>query len=338
MKKIILIFLIFCSIAALSSAQNPIKIGIIGLDTSHSIEFTKILNDKVSKDDYVLRYQVVAAYPYGTKNIESATSRIPKYTEQIQKYGVKITSSIDELLGMVDCIFLETNDGNLHLEQAAKVFKTGKKIFIDKPLAATLGQVLAIYSLADKYGVKFFSSSAVRFSPENVKIKNGVYGEVLGADCSSPHSIEKTHPDFGYYGIHGVEELFAVMGAGCETVTRTHSDNSDIVVGVWKDNRLGSFRALIQGKGMPYVYSGQAYTKKGAIAVGGYTGYKCLLDEILKFFDTGILPFDREETIEIFTFMKASNMSLKNGGKPVSMSQALKEGQKEAKKLMKEFK
>ena len=127
MGKIIFIFFLFFASIFLSAAQNPIKIGIIGLDTSHSIEFTKILNDKDSENDYVNRYEVVAAYPFGTKNIKSATSRIPKYTQEIQKYGVEITSSLDELLDLVDCVFLETNDGNLHLEQAANVFKTGKK-------------------------------------------------------------------------------------------------------------------------------------------------------------------------------------------------------------------
>lgn len=312
------------------SAQT--KIGIIGLDTSHSIAFTKLLNDKTSGDHFVKEFEVVAAYPYGTKNIESATSRIPKYIDEIQQYGVIITGSIAELLEMVDCVFLETNDGNLHLEQAVEVFKSGKRIYIDKPLGATLGQAIAIYDVAEKYGSKFFSSSAVRFTAQNVKLRNGDYGAIIGADVYSPHSVEPTHPDFGYYGIHGVEELFSIMGTGCKSVSRTHNDAGDVVVGLWDGDRIGTFRAIVKG---PYIFGGTAFTASKAIPTGGYSGYKVLLDQILTFFETGVSPISKEETLELFTFMKASNMSVKAGGAPVSMEKAWKAGQRDAKKLLK---
>lgn len=97
MKRLFSIITFIGIVSLCANGANPERIGIIGLDTSHSIAFTKLLNDQSSKDDLVVRYEVVAAYPYGTRNIESATSRIPKYTEEIQQYGVKITSSIAEL-------------------------------------------------------------------------------------------------------------------------------------------------------------------------------------------------------------------------------------------------
>lgn len=333
MKTIASALTLFLTCASLL-AQEPVRIGIIGLDTSHSIAFTKLLNDKEGEDHYVKAFEVVAAYPYGTMDIESATSRIPKYTEEIKQYGVTITSSIQELLGMVDCVFLETNDGNLHLAQAVEVFKSGKKIYIDKPLGATLGQAIAIYEMADRYGIRFFSSSAVRFTKKNVQLRNKEYGAISTADVYSPHTVEKTHPDFGYYGIHGVEELFTVMGTGCKTVSRTHTDLGDFVVGVWEDGRIGTFRALVKG---PHIYGGTVINDKEAILTGGYSGYKVLVDEILHFFETGELPVSREETLEIFTFMKASNMSLEKGGKPVNMEKAWKAGMKDARKLLKGY-
>lgn len=334
MNKRILSLAAFTAASVFASAQAPVKIGIIGLDTSHSVAFTKILNDKKSDDPLTREFEIIAAYPYGTKNIESATSRIPKYTEEVQAYGVKITNSISELLDMVDCVFLETNDGNLHLQQAIEVFKSSRKIFIDKPLGATLGQAIAIYKIAEKYGSTFFSSSAVRFTEQNVKIRNGEFGEIIGADVYSPHRVEKTHPDFGYYGIHGVEELYTVMGTGCKEVSRVHTETGDVVSGVWDNERIGTFRAITKG---PYIYGGVAFTAKGAIPTGGYSGYKVLLDQILSFFKTGISPISKEETLELFTFMKASNMSLEEGGKPVSMEKARKAGEKEAKKLVKKY-
>ena len=326
-KKIYLILLL--SLVAPVMYAQALKVGIIGLDTSHSTAFTKLIN---SQDPATRQFEVVAAYPYGSRTIESAYSRIPKYTEEVKGYGVKIVSSIAELLDMVDCVLLETNDGNVHLEQAAEVFKSCKKVYIDKPIGATLAQAIAIYELAERYGVTFFSSSAVRFTALNQEIRAGKYGDILGADCYSPHHPEPSHPDFGYYGLHGVEELYTVMGTGCKEVSRVHTESGDVVTGIWNDGRIGSFRAIYSGTGG---YGGRVLTKEGFKPTGGYTGYQPLVDEILKFFITGICPIDKEETLEIFTFMEASNLSLKKGGKTVSLDKIREKAEKEARKLLK---
>lgn len=334
MKKILFFFVALLAINFNLYAQNVIRIGIIGLDTSHSTAFTELLNGD-SDDKFVKEFEVVAAYPYGSKTILSSYERIPGYIEEVKKHGVEITSSIAELLDKVDCVMLETNDGRLHLEQAMEVFKSGKICYIDKPIGATLGQAIAIYEMAEKYNVPIFSSSALRYSPQNQKLRNGEFGPILGADCYSPHKVEPTHPDFGFYGIHGVETLYTLMGTGCESVNRMSSEDADVVVGRWKDGRIGTFRGIKEG---PAIYGGTAYTQKGAVAAGGYAGYKVLLDEVLKFFETGVAPISKEETIEIFTFMKASNMSKEQNGRIVTMEEAYQKGMKEAQKLIKRYK
>ena len=334
MKNILFILLAFLSVSFRLYAQDVIKIGIIGLDTSHSTAFTELLNGD-SDDKFVKEFEVVAAYPYGSKTIQSSYERIPGYIDEVKKHGVEITSSIAELLDKVDCVMLETNDGRIHLEQAMEVFKSGKICYIDKPIGATLGQAIAIYEMAEKYNVPIFSSSALRYSPQNQKLRNGEFGKILGADCYSPHKVEPTHPDFGFYGIHGVETLYTLMGTGCESVNRMSSQDADVVVGRWKDGRIGTFRGIKEG---PAIYGGTAYTPKGSIAAGGYEGYKVLLDQILTFFKTGVAPISKEETIEIFTFMKASNMSKEQNGKIVTMEEAYRKGLKDAQKLIKTYK
>lgn len=250
MKNILFILLTFLSVSFRLYAQDVIKIGIIGLDTSHSTAFTELLNGD-SDDKFVKEFEVVAAYPYGSKTIQSSYERIPGYIEEVKKHGVEITSSIAELLDKVDCVMLETNDGRIHLEQAMEVFKSGKICYIDKPIGATLGQAIAIYEMAEKYNVPIFSSSALRYSPQNQKLRNGEFGKILGADCYSPHKVEPTHPDFGFYGIHGVETLYTLMGTGCESVNRMSSQDADVVVGRWKDGRIGTFRGIKEG---PAIY------------------------------------------------------------------------------------
>ena len=235
--------LILLAISFSIHAQKVMRIGIIGLDTSHSTAFTELINSG-SDETFSKGFRVVAAYPYGSKTIQSSYERIPGYIEKVKANGVEITSSIADLLEKVDCVLLETNDGRLHLEQAVEVFKSGKICYIDKPVGATLGDAIAIYEMAEKYNAPVFSSSALRFTPQNQKLRNGEFGKILGADCYSPHKVEPTHPDFGFYGIHGVETLYTIMGTGCESVNRMSSDRGDVVVGRWKDGRIGTFRAI----------------------------------------------------------------------------------------------
>lgn len=324
---------IFCSIILsgfLFMAQAQIKIGIIGLDTSHAIAFTKFLNGADKKEEFK-DFKIVAAYPYGSKTIKSSYDRIPGYIDQVKALGVEIVPSIAELLKKVDCVMLETNDGNLHLEQAYEVFKAGKPMFIDKPLAATLAQSIAIYQLARDYNVPIFSSSALRFVPQNQKLRKGEYGKILGADCYSPATREKTHPDFGWYGIHGVETLFTIMGTGCVSVNRMSAEGTDVVVGLWNDGRIGTFRGRRTGKS---IYGGTAFTDKGAEPVGPYQGYEVLLTEILNFFKTRVAPVSEDETLEIFTFMEASNESKRNDGKIILLEDIYRKGLAESRKLL----
>ena len=333
MKNKLCLLLILSSFVLNIHAQKSIRIGIIGLDTSHSVAFTDLING--DKDNaFAKGFRIVAAYPYGSKTIESSAKRIPGYIKKVEQQGVEIVSSISELLDKVDCVLLETNDGRLHLEQANEVFKSGKICYIDKPIGSTLGEAIAIFEMAEKYKVPIFSSSALRYSPQNQKLRNGEFGDIIGADCYSPHKVEPTHPDFGFYGIHGIETLYTIMGTGCESVNRMSSENADIVVGRWKDGRIGTFRGIKKG---PAIYGGTAFGTKKAIEVGGYQGYKVLLEQILYFFQTGISPISREETIEIFTFMKASNMSKEENGRIVTLEEAYQKGWKDARKLIKTY-
>jgi predicted dehydrogenase len=157
--------------SAIYAADPQIKVGIIGLDTSHVIAFTKELNsDKPATE--LAGCRVVAAYPKGSPDIESSTKRVPQYTSDIKALGVEIVDSIDELLKRVDCILLETNDGRPHLEQAIPCFRAGKPTFIDKPIAASLADTIEIFELAKKHKVPCFSSSSLRFSPRLKQLAN----------------------------------------------------------------------------------------------------------------------------------------------------------------------
>ena len=158
-------------------------------------------------------------------------------------------------------------------------------------------------------------------------MRNGSIGDATGCDTYSPCSLEATHPDLFWYGIHGVESLFTVMGPGVETVVRTQTKDFEQVTGVWSDGRIGTFRGLRSGKGG---YGGTAFGTTGTAAVGAYDGYAPLVVEIVKFFNSGVAPVSSAETIDIYAFMEAADESKRQGFLKVNVADVIERAQMEA--------
>jgi hypothetical protein len=261
---------------------------------------------------------VVAAYPYGSRELELSKTRIPVLTEEIKKFGVEVVGSLQELFKISDVILLETNDGRIHKQQAMEVIRAGKPMFIDKPIATSLQDAWEIFAASEKYKVPVFSSSALRYLKPIQDIKSGTYGTVMGADTFSPALIEPTHPDLFWYGIHGVEALYALMGTGCVSVQRHFTEGNDFVSGTWKDRRIGNFRGLRKGK---TDFGGTCYCEKEIVSIGTFTGYESLVKQITGFFESGISPVAKEETLELIAFLEAAELSKKLGGRSVQMEE-----------------
>ena len=319
-----LICTVFMGAAAVAAAE--VKVGIIGLDTSHSLAFTKIMN--VTKDPRVAGFRVTAAHQWGSRDIVSSTNRYPKYIAQMKEMGVEIVPTIDDLLAKVDCVCLETNDGREHFWQAEKVFASGKPVFIDKPIAHNLHDAIKIHDAGKKYGAKYFSASSLRFSKVAKAARAGEYGKILGAALTSPSPLEAqgTHNFYTWYGIHGFEPLMAVMGTGVETVSCFRNDDGDVVNAVWADGRMGQLRLMRKN----WIYTGYILPEKKpegwkdpAVLFDGYPGYEALLEQVVQFFKTGVPPITPEECLEVMAFMEAAEMSAKRGGEPVTVVEAI---------------
>jgi len=328
MKKIILLtvlLIVFLTLPFEVNAREKVfRLGMIGLDTSHVIAFTRVINDPARN----YGCKVVAGYSGGSPDIPSSANRVENYTNQLRdKYGVEIVDTIEELCEKVDGILLESVDGRPHLKQVRPVIAAKKPVFIDKPMAGSLPDVLEIFRLAKENNVPCWSSSSLRYGPGVIGMRNNdKVGEVLGCDVYSPCSLEEHHPDLYWYGVHGVEMLFTIMGTGCESVRRVQTGNCEFVVGQWKDGRVGTFRGVKKGKSG---YGSMVFGTKGIAPGGGYGGYEPLIDEIIKFFKTGDVPIPAEETIEIFAFMSAADESKARGGAAVSIKETIEKAKKQ---------
>jgi hypothetical protein len=333
----VLLFVAVLLLARPAAGENrkALRVGIIGLDTSHVVAFTSLLNNPRAKGE-LAGIRVVAAFPGGSQDMPESKNRLAGFTKQLRdKYEVEIVDSIEALLEKVDVVLLESVDGRPHLKQVIPVLRAGKLVFIDKPIAGSLADAIAIFELSRRYKTPCFSSSSLRYSPGVVAMRdNPKLGKVLGCAAWGPCSIEPHHPDLFWYGVHGVEELYAIMGPGCEKVTRTHSKDADVVVGTWKDGRIGSYRGLRAGK---YDFGALVFGSKSNLPADCNSGYQPLMEEICKFFRTGKPPVSAAETIEIFTFMEAADESKRQGGAPVTLESVLTRAREQAERRLAEL-
>lgn len=300
---------------AMLAQAAEIRLGIIGTDTSHAVAFTRILNDQTSPD-YVPGARVVAAYKGGSKDIPSSFERVDKYAQELRtRWKIDLTPDIPSLLRKVDAVLLESVDGRTHLEQAKLVIAAGKPVFIDKPLASTLEDAREIARLAKEAGVPWFSSSALRFG----EIVTGLQSsDTMGASTWGPGPIEEHHHlDLTWYAIHAIEMLYALMGQGCEEVTRISTDGADMMVGKWRGGRIGTVRAIRPESD----YGAVVYRRKEIVQSKPRTpfSYRPLLVEIVKFFETKQPPVSNAETLEMWAFMDAAQRSKAAGGAPTKL-------------------
>ena len=327
MKRNLLMLVLAIAVASLPRAaraeeeEKVIRLGMIGLDTSHVIAFTSYLNDPKNKTGC----RVVAGYPGGSPDFPASASRVDKFTEELRdKFGLEIVDSIEELCEKVDGVMLESVDGRPHLKQAKTVISAGKPLWVDKPVADDLADVIELFRLAKESNVPCWSSSAMRFGEGVAGARyNEELGQVVSCDVFGSSSWAEQHPSLYLYGIHAVEPLFTVMGPGCETVRRIKTDGVDLVVGVWTGGRIGTFRDLRGGK---TDFTTIIYGKQ-SMATAKSPGYAPLLVEIVKFFKTGKPPVSPEETIEIYAFMSAADESQTQGGEPISIAEVIKKAQ-----------
>lgn len=311
LARFVLPFLLLVPILA-----DDIRLGIVGTDQPHGCAFTRLLNDATSAN-HVPGARVVAAYKGGSPDLADSVKYGEQCTEELRtKWNIEIVDDIATLCSKVDGVLLESIDGRTHLRQAREVIAMKKPLFIDKPLASTLKDAREIAHLAKKAGVPWFSSSILRYSPSIVAAKSE---GAIGVTAWSPGPIEEHHQlDLSWYGIHGVETLYTLMGPGCEEVTRTSTPSADVVVGRWRDGRIGTVRVVRPHAGYygAIVFGPKSLHQTPARVV---IGYGPLVAQIVKFFQSHTPPFPNDETIEMFSFMDAAQRSKAAGGKPTRL-------------------
>jgi predicted dehydrogenase len=321
-----------CAAAAISTASLPsqaandpqmIRIGMIGLDTSHVTVFAKYFNAADGQHPELQNLRVTAAFPAGNPAFPLSKDRVEGFTKEVRELGVEIVPSLESLLPLVDAVLLESVDGSQHLEQAIPVFEARKPLFIDKPLAASLRDVLAISELGKKHNVPWFAASSSRFTPGYPELRNNErVGEILGCDAYSQSRAAIGHPDLFWYGVHGVDLLYSLMGTGCQSVTATQTRFSEQVSGTWNNGRIGTYRSIREHTGKTGL-GATVFGTAGIVHVNNYYDYYPLVVAIAKFLRTRQSPIPVDEMVEVFAYMAAAEESKLRKGVPVTLSEVV---------------
>jgi virulence factor len=298
-----------------------IRAGIVDFDTSHVVEFTKRFNHiDIDKEQWIDGVQVVMGYP-GTSTITSKEV-MEGYTATLKdKYGIAIVEKPDDMIGQIDAVLIESQGGSVHLKRARPFLSAGIPTFIDKPFTCSLSDAKELAALASANNAPLLSTSSLRYALEikEVKANRSELGEIIGADAYSPASLHPQNPGLFHYGIHGVETLYALMGSGCRSVSCIKEEGEEVIVGRWKDGRVGTVRGL---RHPPHDYGFTAFCEKTIISKGINTTYiyRELLEEVTKMFRTRRAPLNMAETVEIVGFIESALNSAGKGGGSVEIA------------------
>lgn len=293
-----------------------ITLGMVNLDTSHTVAFAQRLHHQgIGEEQWVDGARVTHAWR-GESNVCTPEQMDGYQAKLVDEFGVTMVDSLDEMVPLVEAVCIEANEGWRHLELARPFLLAGKRCWIDKPFAGDFAQARAMVDLAAEHGAAVMSCSSLRFADELVEFA-AAHPAVTGVDVICPAPQHEHNPGLLHYGIHGVEMLFALLGAGCAEVSCTWREDQQLCVGRWRDGRVGTLRGLHAGPA-PYAFRAVA---DGAhdVAVGTGSIYRNLLRHMVRFFETGEAPYPIAETLEISAFMDAAMASAEHDGAFVAL-------------------
>ena len=294
-----------------------LRIGLIGLDTSHVTAFTKLLNDPTDPH-HVAGGKVAVAWPgEPSMDFKASHSRVEGFTAELRdKHGIRVVGSAEAVAEACDVVFIESVDGRVHLDLFRRVARFKKPVFIDKPFAVTSRDAREIVRIAKEQGVQVMSCSSLRYSEKlqaSLARKPEEAGAIIGCDACGPMSIEPTQPGFFWYGIHTVEMVNAVMGNGCRRVSVMSNEDFDLLTGVWADGRMATVRGLRKGA---WGFGLTLHREKGSEFINCYEGrppYAGMLEAILRTLARGQPEIEPEATLEIIRLIEAANESRQTG-------------------------
>jgi predicted dehydrogenase len=295
-------------------ADTPLKIGMIGLDTSHAEVFTGMLNDPNSKA-HVPGGRVVAAFPGGSPDMDISRNRVEGFTKTLrEKYSVEMKDTPEAVAEAVDLVMILSVDGRVHRQQFERTVKLKKPTFIDKPFAVTVEDAESMLRTARAERVPLMSCSSVRYSENVVAALGGKREQVLGCDAHGPLSETPTQPGVFFYGVHTVDLIVSVLGHGCREVRAAHYNACDVAALSWPDGRVATARLMKE----PHGNFGITLHRKGGAqfvdaSAARRPAYASMLEAVLRSLPQGKGDVPEDEMLDTVRICAAINQARETG-------------------------
>lgn len=295
------------------------KIGLIGLDTSHVVAFTELLNDE-RHAHHVEGGRVTVAWPGGSPDFPKSIERVPGFTATLRdKHGVAIVDSPEAVAEACDLVFIESVDGRVHLEQFKRTLPYRRPTFIDKPFALRADEAREMVRLAGEAGIALMSGSSLRYAEQLQQALARGRDDIRGCNVFGPMQEEPTQPGLFWYGCHAIEMMVAAMGAGCREVRCLCNAEHDLLTAVWKDGRMAGYHGLRQAHGRFGLVLHRRETVESIDCHAGRPYYVGLVTALLNHLPHNRAGVASEELVEVVALIEAANRSRANGGAPVAL-------------------
>lgn len=289
------------------------RIGLIGLDTSHSEIFTRLLND-TNDPNHVAGGKITHALPIFSMDLPISRDRFQLYKNIVEnKYKVKIVENIDVFMRSVDAVLLATVDGRNHLSWLKKIVRYKKPIFIDKPIVMSSDEMKTVIELSETHQTPIMSSSSLRYAQS---IKNIDSSDFISAYIYGPLPQQTAMPGYFWYGIHLIEMIITLFGTDIRSIKKEKFNEAyELLMLSFSNGR----QVIVRGDyhwhnhfGGIIHYKDRAETFELWQDKRPY--YANLLAEIMKFFQTGLTPVPLEETAVIIKLIEQINLLERDRG------------------------
>ncbi len=234
------------------------------------------------------RYEVAIAYGMIDSPIGGMTNE-----EWSKEQGIPLADTIEEVIEKSDVlIVLSPDNPEMHKELCKLPLASGKLVYVDKTFAPDKKTAIEIFEHADKHNTKCYSSSALRFSSELKDIPTDkiykIYSEGPGI--------------YDIYSIHQIEPIIGLMKTRAKRVMALSDKEHPSLVIEFEDGRLvqmhhkkeAKFKLAVMDKNNNYV----DYQINSDY-------FSLFIDNLIEFFDTGIVQVPHEETIDVIAVREA---------------------------------
>jgi predicted dehydrogenase len=230
------------------------------------------------------------------KDLEGGLSTV----EWCRQRNIKPMASMNSLIASVDAIMvIAADDSRFHETVCPEALACGKPVYVDKTFAHNLETAKKLFAIAEKNRTPVFSSSAQRYCQHLIDYLAERKAPTRFMSTTGPHSLAN-------YAVHQLEPIVAVMGTGVKRIKAFAAGSA--VTHLILDYGGGRFASFCQ--------SPQPWAEFNFLVSDGETGrrlhsddgnfYLNLMKAILNFFVHGIVPVQKEETLEIIAIIETA--------------------------------